>query len=101
MKRKRWHRAVHASAALAAALVLVAGVQAASTLDIYFIDVEGGQSTLVVTPARQALLIDTGYAGFDNRDPNHISAAAHDAGITRLDYLLITHFHADHAGGAV
>jgi beta-lactamase superfamily II metal-dependent hydrolase len=97
----RWLRAVHASAALAAALVLVAGVQAASTLDIYFIDVEGGQSTLVVTPARQALLIDTGYAGFDNRDPNRISAAAHDAGITRLDYLLITHFHEDHAGGAV
>jgi beta-lactamase superfamily II metal-dependent hydrolase len=100
MKRKRWLRTFHANAALAAVVVLVGGVQAASTLDIYCIDVEGGQSTLVVTPAGQSLLIDTGYAGFDNRDPNRIFAAAHDAGVTRIDYLLITHFHADHAGGA-
>ena len=49
------------------------------TLDIYFIDVEGGQSTLVVTPAGQSLLIDAGYAGFDNRDPDRIMAAARDA----------------------
>ena len=101
MKRKRWLRAVRASVALAAALVLVGGVQAASTLDIYFIDVEGGQSTLLVTPAGQSLLIDAGYAGFENRDPNRIMAAARDAHVTRLDYLLITHFHEDHAGGAV
>ena len=85
---------------LAAAAVIVAGLQAASTLDIYFIDVEGGQSTLLVTPAGQALLIDAGYAGPDNRDPNRISAAARQASVTRLDYLLITHFHGDHAGGA-
>jgi len=98
---KRLRSAFHLTAALAAAAVLVAGVQAASTLDIYFIDVEGGQSTLLVTPAGQSLLIDTGYAGFDNRDPNRIRAAARDARITRLDYLLITHFHEDHAGGAV
>src|SRR5262245_65789280 len=101
MKRKRWLRAVRASVALAAALVLVGGVQAAATLDLYFIDVEGGESTLLVTPAGQSLLIDTGYAGFENRDPNRIMAAARDAHVTRLDYLLITHFHEDHAGGAV
>jgi competence protein ComEC len=97
---KRLRCAIHLTAALAAAAVLVAGVQAASTLDIYFIDVEGGQSTLLVTPTGQALLIDTGYAGFDNRDPKRIFAAARDAHISRLNYLLITHFHADHAGGA-
>src|SRR5215468_10730839 len=96
----RLRSAFYLTAAIAVAAVLARGVQAASTLDIYFIDVEGGQSTLLVTPAGQALLIDTGYAGFDNRDPNRIFAAAHDAGVTRLDYLLITHFHADHAGGA-
>jgi len=73
---------------------------ARATLDIYFIDVEGGQSTLLVTPAGQSLLIDTGYAGFGNRDPNRIAAAARAANVTRIDYLLITHFHADHAGGA-
>jgi len=83
-----------------AVALVVAGARAASTLDIYFIDVEGGQSTLVVTPARQSVLIDTGYAGNNNRDTNRILRAARDAGVSRLDYLLITHFHADHAGGA-
>jgi competence protein ComEC len=79
------------------------------TLQIYFIDVEGGQSTLVVTPDRHALLIDTGWAGdgtgfrpgdpHQARDANRILAAARDAGITRIDELFITHFHADHDGG--
>jgi len=97
---KRLFSVLHAAAALAAAVMLVADAYAASTLDIYFIDVEGGQSTLLVTPAGQALLIDTGYGGFGNRDPNRVAAAARAANVTRLDYLLITHFHADHAGGA-
>ena len=72
---------------------------AVRTLDIYFIDVEGGQSTLVVTPTGQSMLIDTGWAGFANRDPDRIMAAARDACIDQLDYLLITHFHSDHLGG--
>jgi competence protein ComEC len=79
---------------------LVAATLTAQTLDIYFIDVEGGQSTLVVTPAGESLLIDTGYAGNDARDPKRILAAAQDAGIRQIDYLLITHFHGDHNGGA-
>src|SRR5262249_59354979 len=70
------------------------------TLDIYFIDVEGGQSTLLVTPAGRSLLIDTGWEGFGDRDPNRILAAARDRNVTHLDTLLITHFHGDHAGGA-
>jgi beta-lactamase superfamily II metal-dependent hydrolase len=84
----------------------------ATTLDIYFIDVEGGQSTLVVTPAGESLLIDTGFpsdgtfasrAGSPEtaRDPQRILAAARAAGIARIDYLLLTHYHADHAGGVV
>jgi competence protein ComEC len=78
-------------------------------LKIYFIDVEGGQSTLVVTPDHHSLLIDTGFAGegtgfrpgdpHQARDANRIVAAARDAGITNIDYLLITHFHPDHDGG--
>ena len=95
---KRLRNAFHLTAALALAAVVAAGVQAASTLDIYFIDVEGEQSTLLVTPTGQTLLIDAGYAG--DRDPNRIVDAARAAGVKRLDYLLITHFHADHAGGA-
>jgi competence protein ComEC len=74
---------------------------ASTTLDIYFIDVEGGQSTLIITPTGQSLLVDTGFAGFDNRDPGRIVAAARAAGVTHIDYLLLTHFHWDHDGGVV
>ena len=86
--------------------VVAAAPQAARTLDIYFIDVEGGQATLVVTPAGQTLLVDAGFTGqtFNTpanrgRDAKRIIAAAKDAGIKSLDYLLITHFHEDHDGG--
>jgi len=68
-------------------------------LQIYFIDVEGGQSTLVVTPSGQSLLIDTGWPGASARDASRIVAAAHAAGLKRIDYVLITHYHDDHVGG--
>lgn len=95
---------------MAAAAVINAA--APQTLDIYFIDVEGGQSTLLVTPAHQSLLVDTGWAGSgttdsrpgipsDARDARRIAAAAADAGVNQIDYLLITHFHPDHDGGVV
>jgi competence protein ComEC len=90
------------AAALAIAVCAVASfssANAAASLAIYFIDVEGGQSTLIVTPAGQSLLVDTGFGGFDGRDPDRIVAAAKDAGISAIDYLLVTHFHADHVGG--
>ncbi len=45
------------------------------------------------------MLIDAGYAGFANRDPDRIMAAARDARVSQLDYLLVTHFHGDHVGG--
>jgi beta-lactamase superfamily II metal-dependent hydrolase len=86
-------------ALVAVSIVLLAGAAAAKDLEIYFIDVEGGQSTLVVTPEGQALLIDAGYGGRGGRDPSRILAAARDAHVTRIDYLLVTHFHPDHAGG--
>jgi competence protein ComEC len=73
--------------------------QAAKTLDIYFIDVEGGQSTLLVSPSGQTLLIDTGYADFSGRDADRIAAAAKLAHVKRIDSLFLTHHHADHAGG--
>jgi len=96
-------RSLAAATTIAAITILTTAAapeaQARRTLDIYFIDVEGGQSTLVVTPAGQSMLIDAGYSGFANRDPDRIMAAARDAGISRLDYLLITHFHSDHLGG--
>src|SRR3989442_9570298 len=87
-------------ATVTAVMALAVGASAARTLDIYFIDVEGGQSTLIVTPAGQTLLIDTGYPGLNGRDPSRIMAAVRHAPAARIDYLLITHFHEDHHGGA-
>jgi beta-lactamase superfamily II metal-dependent hydrolase len=66
---------------------------------IYFIDVEGGQSTLIVGPSGGSLLVDAGYAGNGGRDASRIVAAAKDAGLSRIDNLLVTHFHGDHVGG--
>jgi competence protein ComEC len=68
-------------------------------LHIFFIDVEGGQATLFVTPEGHSLLIDTGWPGHDGRDADRIVAAAKKAGIGKIDYVLITHFHTDHVGG--
>ena len=68
---------------------------------IYFIDVEGGQSTLPVSPAGKSLLVDAGWPGqgANARDAGRIQAAMADTGISKLDYVLITHFHVDHVGG--
>ena len=92
------HHRLFTCLAVAGACLSIA-LSAAGTLDIYFIDVEGGQSTLVVTPTGESLLVDTGYAGNNGRDVNRIAAAAKAAGLKQIDYLLLTHFHGDHAGG--
>jgi beta-lactamase superfamily II metal-dependent hydrolase len=69
-----------------------------TTLDIYVIDVEGGNATLMVSPSGDSLLIDTGNPS-NGRDAERIIAAARDAGLTRIDHLITTHYHADHIGG--
>lgn len=68
-------------------------------LQIYFIDVEGGQATLLVAPSGQSLLVDTGWPGNNNRDADRISEAMKDAGAKQIDYVMITHYHPDHVGG--
>ena len=69
--------------------LLASAAYGRKALEIIFIDVEGGASTLVVTPAGQSLLIDAGYGGREGRDPARILAAAADVGVDRIDYLLI------------
>jgi beta-lactamase superfamily II metal-dependent hydrolase len=73
--------------------------QAERTLDIYWVDVEGGGATLIVTPAGESVLIDAGNP-FE-RDPGRIhKVAAEVAGLKKIDHLIVTHFHTDHFGGA-
>jgi competence protein ComEC len=87
--------------AAAAAAAAGAGASEAPTsrgLDIYWVDVEGGGATLVVTPARESILIDTGFAG--DRDAGRIHRVATTAaGLARIDHVILTHFHRDHFGG--
>jgi len=69
-----------------------------ANMKMYWIDVEGGASTLIVSPSGESLLIDTGW-NVGDRDAKRILAAAQKAGVKKIDYLVISHFHADHAGG--
>lgn len=68
-------------------------------LQVYFVDVEGGQSTLFVAPDGESLLVDTGSAAADARDADRIAAVCKLAGVTKIDNLLVTHYHNDHVGG--
>src|SRR2546426_9186060 len=80
--------------------MLLAQNRPAETLDIYVIDVEGGNSQLYVSPSRESVLIDTGNAGAAAvRDADRIVAAVRDAGLKQIDHLITTHYHGDHVGG--
>src|SRR5258708_5868110 len=82
------------------ALVFVSSAvhAAPKTLDIYFIDVEGGAATLIVTPLGESMLIDSGFP--EERDAQRILHVAKDvAGLTKIDHYITTHWHRDHVGG--
>jgi beta-lactamase superfamily II metal-dependent hydrolase len=104
-----------AAAALLVPISLVHAqqVQQQKPLDIYFIDTEGGQATLFVSPSGQSMLVDTGFPGNQGaatpaeasapgitRDADRITAVLKQANVTVLDYVVITHYHGDHAGNA-
>ena len=91
---------------LAVSLLLLAQAPVAPTLpatrglEVYFIDVLGGAATLVITPERESILIDSGWPGNDDRDPKRIEAVLRDeAKLDHLDHLVTTHWHTDHFGG--
>jgi competence protein ComEC len=79
----------------------LAGTLLARDFEIYFIDVEGGQATLMVSPSGESLLVDAGWPGFNHRDAERIAAAAKAAGVKEIGYLVITHYQPDHAGGVL
>ena len=105
--RMRTDRVAIATMVAAAAGALVLGIAMAAMaqtpinkdLRVYFIDVEGGQATLFVTPGGESMLVDTGWPGFNGRDADRIAAAAKAAGVTKIDNVVLTHYHVDHAGG--
>ena len=84
---------------LCCTLVLAPFLYPAKTLDIYFIDVEGGQATLFVAPSGQSMLVDTGFRGFNGRDSDRIATVAKSAKVKEINYVVITHYHRDHVGG--
>src|SRR3954454_10975929 len=85
---------------LLALILLSAGAlfSAPRNLEIYWIDAEGGAATLIVSPSGQSLLVDTANRPPDDRDAKRILAAAQQAGLKQIDFLLTTHFHGDHIG---
>lgn len=87
-------------ATLVGALLLATALGGAATrnLEIYWIDAEGGAATLIVAPGGASMLVDSGNRTPDDRDARRILAAAHEAGLSRIDILLTTHFHGDHIG---
>src|ERR671934_1283700 len=86
-------------AVIVMSVALTSAQRAAKTLDIYVVDVEGGNATLFVSPSGESLLIDTGNAGTAApRDAGRIVEAAKDAGLTQIDHLITTHWHGDHYG---
>lgn len=78
---------------------LCAAGQADGRLDCYWIDVEGGAATLIVTPQGESLLVDTGHPGHHDGD-RIVRAVVERAGLRRIDHLVVTHYHIDHFGGA-
>jgi len=88
-----------AVAALGAALA-AAQTRTARTLDIYVVDVEGGNATLFVSPSGGSMLMDAGNGGAGAvRDASRIVEAAKAAGLTQIDHMVVTHWHGDHYGG--
>jgi competence protein ComEC len=99
MKKLAWLLAGSACAIYLGTMAPPAVTAEPRPLEIYFVDVEGGAATLMVTPAGESVLVDSGWPGQGGRDPRRIQAAAKDAGLSQIDHYVTTHWHTDHYGG--
>lgn len=79
-------------------LLLASVLRAADTLEVYIIDTEGGKAVILLPPGGESMLIDAGYPRADDRDTNRIVAVAQALGIKQFDYIVATHYDADHSG---
>ena len=89
---------MRASAAFLWCALAACAAAASRPMDVYVIDVEGGKSVLVVSPAGESLLFDVGWPGFGGRDVSRILEAAKAAGVHQIDYLVVSHYDVDHMG---
>jgi beta-lactamase superfamily II metal-dependent hydrolase len=101
MRKSLWLMAAAGLATVIQAGPEPAAAQTRTALVIYVVDVEGGNATLFVAPSGESLLIDTGNVApaAAIRDAERIMVAAKDAGLTKIDNLITTHWHGDHYGG--
>src|SRR5947199_8319865 len=83
---------------LLAFVFAVAAAAQTRNLEVYWIDVEGGASTLFVSPTGESLLFDTGFPGNGDRDAKRIQAAAQSAGLRQIDHVVISRGDADQEG---
>lgn len=90
---------ISALAIAASLFICVVSGQSRKALDMHFIDTEGGQATLIVTPSGHSVVVDAGFPGNNGRDSGRIEAAARKAGLKAIDTMLVTHYHLDHVGG--
>ncbi len=79
-------------------LACAAPLAGAGTFDMYVVDTEGGKALLLISPSGQSMLVDAGFPGFNGRDAIRIAEAAKAAGVTKFDWLVVTHYDVDHVG---
>lgn len=99
MRKLPWLLALAVTAAGGAAAIPGRTQTPPRPLDIYFVDVEGGAATLMVTPAGESILVDSGWPGENGRDAKRIEQVArYVAGLNQIDHYVTTHWHTDHYG---
>jgi beta-lactamase superfamily II metal-dependent hydrolase len=97
MRKRVKLRFLIAAFTIAFAAAPLAQTPASKGLTVYVIDTEGGKAALWITPSGQTVLVDSGNPG--GRDTDRLMDAIKDAGVTKIDYLISTHYHVDHIGG--